>query len=129
MNSRNMLLAGLLFVAPFSMMLAEDTNPSTTTTSTDNKPGMLSKIGNLMIAPFAFAFATAPDYVAKNTLGKIAAIEYLKGGKVASVIGNQYVGRATVLAATAYTLYKLNKMYNNSQDDVDANNEDFFESN
>jgi len=124
MNSRNMLLAGLLFVAPFSMMVAEDTKPST-----DNKPGMLSTIGGYLVYPAVFLLADAPDYIAKKTLGKIAALECLKDGRIASVLGNEYVGRVTVLAVVAGTLYKLRQAYNNSQDDVDANNEDFFESN
>lgn len=73
--------------------------------------------------PFVFALATAPDYIAKNTLGKVAAMECLKGGNVASFLNNVWTGRAAVATTAAVITYLA---WTAAQPQEDADNDDVF---
>lgn len=123
-SSRAMLLAVLLFSAPVSAVLAEDTTSTGQAAPVvKTEPGMLSKAKDLALAPFVFVLATAPDVIAKNTLGRIASMNCLKDSRVGAFIGNEWTGRVVVLGAAFLTAMKLYKLAN---DDVDANDDEIF---
>jgi len=85
---------------------------------------MFAKARELAVAPFVFVLATAPDYIAQNTLGKIAAMECLKDGNIAAFLGNKWTGRATVGTVAAVVAYKVWQA--TQAEDVDADDSDIF---
>jgi hypothetical protein len=156
MNSRNMLLAGLLFVAPLSILAntgdqadlvgqkvenrlkeaaaqagveaekakhatqekVAEVSSATKDAIVDNK-GVIATLVACASAPFIVVFNTLPDLIAQNTLGKIAAMDSVKGTQFADLLNNKWFGRATVATAAVLAAMKLNKMYNNDQDTMD----------
>jgi hypothetical protein len=83
-----------------------------------DEKSMFAKARELAVAPFVFALATAPDYIAKKTLGNVAAMECLKDGNIAAFLGNKWTGRATVAGTAALITYLV---WNATQsEDVDA---------
>lgn len=130
-SSRALLFAALIAVtAPAfasegtqNQQNTQQQNPPASTTPPATppavEPSVFSKIVNFAAAPFVFVVATAPDRIAKETFGRIAAIECLKGGNIASVLNHKWTGRLAVYA-TAVALYlQISKMYNQAQDDND----------
>lgn len=74
--------------------------------------------------PFVAVLFTMPDAIAKNTLGKIAAMDCLKDGKFAAFLGHEYTGRAAVFGSAALITYLV---WNATQaEDVDADDNDIF---
>jgi hypothetical protein len=116
-SSRALFLAALMFAPIF----AENTNPPAGNGSQQADAGLLSQAYNCLATVVAFPVVTAPDFIAQNTFGRIANIEYLKGGNVAKVVGNKTFGRITVYAATAalvYYIYQMNKDTQQTEDTI-----------
>jgi hypothetical protein len=120
MNVRNMLLAGILFVAPYSMVIAEDTTP----------PAEAAKVERTWIAA-AFALPlTCVNTVADWTVNPVAnwttipvlnqltRISYLQGGRFQENIPT--IGRLMVTVAAVYAAIKAHEAYNaDAGDDLD----------
>lgn len=125
MNISRIALLSVFFSAP---MFAVDTTAATTTAATTSTAttSYSTMAKNFVAAPFVFALATAPDFIADksylNTLiAKITTISCLKD----TFVNNpEMIGRAVVLGASAIAAYKLYTMYN--ADDAVDTEEDFF---
>src|SRR3990172_6704108 len=134
MNVSRALLTAMLFVAPYSMVIAEDGQKETPATET----AKVEKAGILATAalPFVFVIAQAKN-VAGWTADKsfniplkyIASFDCLKDGRFAKHVNNNNIGRALVVLAAAGIAYKTYDMYYANADDVDADDNDaiFFE--
>ena len=85
---------------------------------------MFAKVRELAVAPFVFVLATAPDRIAKETLGRLAALECLKGTKVADFLGHKYTGRTAVAVVAAVAAYKVYQVMN-PQDETDEDDQMF----
>ena len=128
MNVSRALLTAMLFVAPYSMVIAEDGQKETPATET----AKVEKAGILATAALPFVYVAnkatnATDFVAGWTvnpiLNKITSISFLN--RFQSHVPT--VGRVMVTTAALYAAYKAYEAYNTEDVDADDNDAIFFE--
>jgi hypothetical protein len=121
MNARTMLLTAILFTAPCSMVVAEDTTLTTATTPTT---GTLAKLGGLVTAPFVAAGNGAGWIADKSCLNQVIALitetKYLKDTRINNPA---LIGKTIVSLAALFAAYKLYIAYTEAQD-ADAGDDD-----
>lgn len=126
-SSRALLLAALMTVtAPVFMFASESGNvqgqqQNIPTTPPTAEPSVFSKIGSgawsIVTWPFITALFTAPDFIAQNSLHKIADMGLFKDGKIAAVLKHNLTGRLAVYGVALYLGLKINEIRKQMQNE------------